>query len=130
MGFTIVEVLVALALLGLGLLFFIRFSLLAMALREEGRILAEALVFAQDEMERVLAHGWDGSGKGCLSEERTEEVTRCLKEGAVRGRLSRIVLERRRDDPLLERYSVPCLRSGEESPRRQVRLSTVRRRRL
>jgi len=127
-GFTVIEILVALALLGLGLLFFVRFSLLSLGLREESRGLSESIVLAQTEMEHLLAYGWGAASSSCLSEERVGTLSRCLKEGVMKGRSYRIVMERREEDSRLERYLVTCRRIGDGGPRRQVRLLTLRRR--
>ncbi len=126
-GFTVIEVLVALALLGAGMLLFVRASLLALRMQEESRGIAVALVAAQEEMERIAARGWEVPAAECLSVERHGTISRCLKRREMKGREYRIVLERKVLDSSRELYSVACSLSGKGAARRQVRLVTLRR---
>ena len=56
-GFTLIEVMVVLSLVGMGLLFFLQNSFLAMGLHDRGRKMSEALLLAQGRLELLEAWG-------------------------------------------------------------------------
>jgi prepilin-type N-terminal cleavage/methylation domain-containing protein len=127
-GFTLVEALVVLTLLGIGILFFLKNSFLAMGFHERGRKMSEALRLAQARLELLEARGWRGAVEDCVA----DGALRYGKEVVLRGKTYRLLLERRSVSTSLDYYTVTCFwegPSGDFSRESSVSLSTARGRR-
>lgn len=107
-GFTIIEVLVVLSLVGFGILFFLQNSFLAMGLHDRGRKMSEALLLAQGRLELVEAGGWKRAVEDCVAEGRG----RYHKEVTLRRRRYRLLLEKTSVSTSLDYFTVTCYWEG------------------
>jgi len=107
-GFTVVEVLVVLSLIGFGILFFLQNSFLAMGLHDRGRKMTEALLLAQGRLELLEAGGWKKAGEDCVAEGRAQY----RREVLLRGRRYRLLLEKTSVSTSLDYFTVTCFWEG------------------
>ena len=107
-GFTVVEVLVVLSLVGFGILFFLQNSFLAMGLHDRGRKMTDALLLAQGRLELLEARGWKKAVEDCVAEGRA----RYHREVLLRGRRYRLLLERTAVSASLDYFTVTCYWEG------------------
>lgn len=107
-GFTIIEAMVVLSLLGFGILFFLQNSFLAMGLHDRSRKMSEALLLAQGRLELLEARGWKKAVEDCIAEGRA----RYRREVTLRGRRYRLLLERTPLSTSLDCFTVTCYWEG------------------
>ena len=107
-GFTLIEALVILTMIGVGMLLFLRSSILAMGLHERGRMMSEALLLAQGRLELLEARGWEEAVRDCVA----EGTSRYRREVALRGKRYRLLLERTRLSTTLHHFTVTCFWEG------------------
>jgi type II secretory pathway pseudopilin PulG len=103
-GFTLIEALVVFSLLGLGLLFFLQNSLLAMRLHDRGKMMSEALLLAQEKLELLEAGGWERAVRDCTP----DGGSRYRRETDVRGSRYLLLLEKAAASRSLEHFTVTC----------------------
>jgi type II secretory pathway pseudopilin PulG len=107
-GFTLIEALVVFSLLGLGLLFFVQNSLLAIRLHDRGRRMSEALLLAQEKLELLEAGGWEKAVQDCSP----DGAARYRSETVVRGARYLLLLEKAAASRSLEYFTVTCFWEG------------------
>lgn len=135
-GFTLIEVLVAFSLLGLGMLLFLQSGLVSLRLHQRSLYLAEALSLAQEKLELLEAEGWERAVSDFVhagGEEGTGGTVRYRKEVMRRGWRYVILLEKRDSETSLVHFAVSCFwrnRSGALSRENSLKLTTARDRRL
>ena len=124
-GFTVVEVLVALSLLGLGMMGLLQSTVLASRLHARSRTLSEALSLAQETMEVVRSRGWEEAVAECSDDVPAETgVSGLQRTVSRRGRRYCLVFEKGIPGTSLEMYRVSCFWEGAD--RRYDRANRVR----
>jgi prepilin-type N-terminal cleavage/methylation domain-containing protein len=124
-GFTLVEVLVALSILGLGMMVLLQSTAMASRFHERSRTISEALSLAQGKMEVVRSRGWEEAVADCSDDVPAETGAAGLQRTVVRrGRRYCLVLERGIPGSSLEMYRVSCFWEG--SDRRFNRANRLR----
>ncbi len=111
-GFTLVEVLITVSLLGLGITAFLQGSALTVRLHRQGRAISTALTLAQERMELLGGVGWDKATEGLpeasLAPLPVAAVERYQELVEVSGRRYLLVLERETGSLLPDLWSVSC----------------------
>ncbi len=124
-GFTVVEVLVALSILGLGMMVLLQSTAMALRFHERSRTISEALSLAQGKMEVVRSRGWEEAVADCSDDVPAETGAVGLQRTVVRrGRRYCLVLERGIPGSSLEVCRVSCFWEG--SDRRFNRANRLR----
>lgn len=97
-GFTMVEVLIAITLLGIGMMLFLQAGLISARFHRRSRAVSTSLLLAQQKMEHLRALGWEKSIHGLLHGPLPELVgpgPDCWQETVrLSGRRYRLVLQR------------------------------------
>ena len=128
-GFTVVEVMVALSLLGLGMMVLLQSTALASRFHERSRTRTEALSLAQERMEVFRSRGWEEAVADCSDDVPPETGAAGFQRTVVRrGRRYCLVLEKEVIGSSLEICRVSCFWEGEGrrfSRANRVRLTTA-----
>jgi prepilin-type N-terminal cleavage/methylation domain-containing protein len=128
-GFTVVEVLVALSILGLGMTVLLQSTVMAARLHDRSRTISEAISLAQEQMEVIRSRGWKKAVADCSDEVPAETGAVGHQRTVVRrGTRYCLVLERGVPGSSLERYRVSCFWEGADrrfSRANRVRLTTA-----
>jgi prepilin-type N-terminal cleavage/methylation domain-containing protein len=128
-GFTVVEVLVALSVLGLGMMVLLQSTAMAARFHNRSRTVSEAISLAQEQMEVIRSRGWEEAVADCSDDVPTETGAVGHQRTVVRrGRRYCLVLERGVPGPSLEMYRVSCFWEGADgrfNRTNRVRLTTA-----
>jgi len=125
-GFTVVEVLVALSLLGLGMMVLLQSTALASRFHEQSRTRSEALSLAQEKMEVFRSRGWEEAVSDCTDDVPPETGADGLQRTVVRrGRRYCLVLERGVTGASLETCRVSCFWEGNDRRFRRANRVTL-----
>jgi prepilin-type N-terminal cleavage/methylation domain-containing protein len=112
-GFTIVEVLVALSVLGLGMMVLLQSTVMAARFHDRSRTISEALSLAQEKMEVIRSRGWEEAVADCSDDVPAETGAAGLQRTVIRrGRRYCLVLAKEVTGSSLERYRVSCFWEG------------------
>jgi prepilin-type N-terminal cleavage/methylation domain-containing protein len=134
-GYTLIEVLVVMAVLSFGVLGVLQTTLLAVRLEQRGSAITSGTLLAQERLERIGALGWERATAGLTAAPLPEALGRpgfWLQEEVVR-RGGRFLMAYERDQRSADppRCTVLCFRespAGGFDPRPVARLSVRRRR--